>query len=69
MDSLAGPGLAVGLLRPGVPAHQDGQDVADGGLAAHRIGQREVRLDLIAVAATARQCHYTRRTRNLNLFL
>jgi len=35
----------------GVLAHQDGQDVADGGLASHGIGQREVGLDLVAVAA------------------
>ena len=40
------------LLLLGVPAHQDGQDVADGGLAAHGVGQRQVRLDLVAVAAS-----------------
>ena len=42
-----GPGR---LLRHAV-THQDGQDVADGWFLAGRFWQREVRLDLIAVAA------------------
>jgi len=44
---LSGPGQ----LQSRAGAREPGQDAADGGLLAGGFGQREVRLDLVAVAA------------------
>jgi hypothetical protein len=44
-------GSAPGRLLRHAVAHRDGQDVTDGWFLAGRFWQREVRLDLIAVAA------------------
>jgi hypothetical protein len=37
-------------MRSRAGAHEQGQDAADGGFLAGGFGQREVRLDLVAVA-------------------
>src|SRR5690349_15262966 len=49
---MASGGPALAALLPGAVVHEEGQDFADGGFLAGGLGQREVRLDLVAAAAT-----------------
>jgi hypothetical protein len=51
LAAMASGGLALVQLLPGAVAYEEGQDFADGGFLAGGFGQREVRLDLVAVAA------------------
>jgi hypothetical protein len=51
LAAMASGGLALVQLLPGAVAYEEGQDFADGGFLAGGFGQREVGLDLVAVAA------------------
>ncbi len=51
LAAMASGGLALVQLLPGAVADEQGQDFADGWFLAGGFGQREVRLDLVAVAA------------------
>ena len=48
---MASGGPTLAALLPGAVVHEEGQDFADGGFLAGGLGQREVRLDLVAAAA------------------
>ena len=50
-DAVASGWSGPGQLQSRAGAREQGQDVADGGFLAGGFGQREVRLDLVAVAA------------------
>jgi hypothetical protein len=50
-DAVASGRSGPGQLQSRAGAREQGQDVADGGFLAGGFGQREVRLDLVAVAA------------------
>ena len=51
-------GSGPGQLRSHAGARGEGEDVADGGFLAGGFGQREVRLDLVAVAAAVFLLHH-----------
>ena len=50
-DAVASGWSGPGRLQSRAGAREQGQDAADGGFLAGGFGQREVRLDLVAVAA------------------
>jgi hypothetical protein len=50
-DAVASGWPGPGQLQSDAGAREQGQDAADGGFLASGFGQREVRLDLVAVAA------------------
>ena len=52
------PGSGPGQLRSRAGARGEGEDVADGRFLAGRFGQRQVRLDLVAVAAAVFLFHH-----------